>query len=97
MLSQVAGPVGTLRIVAILALIGGVIGGLAMIEESLPLGVFIALQGIVAWAALNVFASMGENIALIASHTDRAFAVDDQEEDEDSETPPDEFPDGAQL
>ncbi len=89
------GPVGPLRVIAWIALAGGVLGAalfwseanqpvatedlfgdFSLEEETNPIaiamGFFALLQGVLVWAALMVFASMGENVAVIAAHADGA-------------------------
>ncbi|HEX2294396.1 MAG TPA: hypothetical protein VHN37_03720 [Actinomycetota bacterium] len=66
------------------------LGGFDVEEETNPfivvLGVLAFLQGLLVWAVLHVLASMGENIALIASHTGRSSS-DEVVDTPDSSSP----------
>ena len=95
MATRDAGPVGWLKFIAGLSLIGSIIGAAVLWsnasdpvlsqdyfgetsigEETNPfvvmMGFFVLLQGILVWATLMVFASMSENVAVIASNSDAA-------------------------
>lgn len=68
MISQDPGPTRWLRLVALVVLVAGIVGGIALLAESAALGIAVAIHGVVVWGSLMVLASIGENIALIASH-----------------------------
>lgn len=85
-----AGPVGALRVIAWVSLVGGIIGAIVLwsnagetgatdayfaeIEEEtdpfvVAMGFFVLLQGVLTWAALMVFGSIGENVAVLAENS----------------------------